>query len=563
MDEQSIVPLFESETKKFIVDYMYRGTTLDEGVIVEIEGLAVQKQSLGPNYLYIEFVIYGNVSPASKETGKVFEKAALNGLTFYFTEYVTMLNESDEFFDIREIDGPSLLNENDDVNGSGSEDSGIGTVKKNLVIVFVVGSLVVVLVLAFLRNSNKELRKKRWNLYEPRKELPTHCLADDTMNIEGISTTYDDDSEMPYGIDLSPAVLQQVYEKENLVTLNIKRNVSFSPHVVAKCEDSEEQIEPMKSCDMNDDIESSRNNNNSIVKNNGEKEKEDDNVESFEESKEQEEILGEYIELKYSDPGFEDEGDEADGVDDLVGEKVMEEFMASPMPPKVFAMKSEGEAGIQVHQLNQVNKSKRKHMNQSEDEENNVDEQESIRGEGIENVIGENQEVSKVPHLMKSQPSHDTGERMQMTQMVGGQYNTEEILPTMSEGSDALHLCQTEDSSTVFAEVNPTMSSMTDYDFGGRASITRYRDPEPKVREQLITVRAPNGPLGLIIGSTPHGPIIQLIKASSPLLGEVHIGDIILRVDEIVTDRMSSAKLTGVMTAKRNQRERKLLLLRK
>lgn len=307
----------------------------------------------------------------------------------------------------------------------------------------------------------------------------------------------------------------------------------------------------MKSCDMNDDIESSRNNNKSIVKNNGELEKEDDNAKSFEESKEQEEILGEYIELKYSDPGIDDEGDEADDVDDLVGEKVMEEFMASPMPPKVFAMKSEGEAGIQVHQLNK-------------DEKNNVDEQKSIRAEGIENFIGENQEVPKdIPHLMKSQPSHDTGERMQMTQMVGGQYNTEEILPTMSEGSDALHLCQTEDSSTVFAEVNPTMSSMTDYDFGGRASIIRYRDTEPKIREQLITVRAPNGPLGLIIGSTPHGPIVQLIKASSPLLGEVHIGDIILRVDEIVTDRMSSAKLTGVMTAKRNQRERKLLLLRK
>ena len=183
MNEQSIVPLFESVTKKFIVDYMYRGTTLDEGVIVEIDGVAVQKQSLGPNYLYIEFIIYGNVSPASQETGKIFEKAALNGLTFYFTEYVTVLNESDEFFDIREGDGQSLLFENDDVTGSGSDDSGIDSVKKNLVIVFVVGSLVIVLVLAFLRNSNKELRKKRWNLYESRGELPTHCLADDTMNV--------------------------------------------------------------------------------------------------------------------------------------------------------------------------------------------------------------------------------------------------------------------------------------------------------------------------------------------------------------------------------------------
>jgi len=106
------------------------------------------------------------------------------------------------------------------------------------------------------------------------------------------------------------------------------------------------------------------------------------------------------------------------------------------------------------------------------------------------------------------------------------------------------------------------MSSITDVDFN--------RTPASKLKENntedaidlYIVCKAPAGPLGLIIGSTARGPIVQLIKASSPLIEQIHIGDVIVRVDEIDTQCMSSAALTRIMSAKRNQRERKLLVIR-
>mmetsp|Transcript_29110 Transcript_29110/g.45237 ORF Transcript_29110/g.45237 Transcript_29110/m.45237 type:complete len:100 (+) Transcript_29110:417-716(+) len=81
--------------------------------------------------------------------------------------------------------------------------------------------------------------------------------------------------------------------------------------------------------------------------------------------------------------------------------------------------------------------------------------------------------------------------------------------------------------------------------------------------ELHITCRAPPGPLGLIIGSTPHGPVVQLIKQSSPLYHEVQVGDVIIQVDDLCTKNMSSATLTKVMAAKVYQKERKMLLIRR
>ena len=74
-------------------------------------------------------------------------------------------------------------------------------------------------------------------------------------------------------------------------------------------------------------------------------------------------------------------------------------------------------------------------------------------------------------------------------------------------------------------------------------------------------VHAPAGPLGIIIDTTPEGPMIHSLKPTSHLLGKVSPGDLIVGLDNVDTRNMTAATFTRLM-AKRSQGERKISLFK-
>ena len=80
-------------------------------------------------------------------------------------------------------------------------------------------------------------------------------------------------------------------------------------------------------------------------------------------------------------------------------------------------------------------------------------------------------------------------------------------------------------------------------------------------REALYLVRAPSGPLGIIIDTTPEGPMIHSLKEGSQLGGKVNVGDLIVGLDGVDTRNMSAKTFTRLM-ARRSQGERQISLVK-
>ena len=78
----------------------------------------------------------------------------------------------------------------------------------------------------------------------------------------------------------------------------------------------------------------------------------------------------------------------------------------------------------------------------------------------------------------------------------------------------------------------------------------------------MIEVYAPSGPLGIVIDTTPDGPMIHSIKATSPLINMVVAGDIVIGIDEVNTEAMSAATLTRIMAKRSQQPRRKISVIR-
>lgn len=80
-------------------------------------------------------------------------------------------------------------------------------------------------------------------------------------------------------------------------------------------------------------------------------------------------------------------------------------------------------------------------------------------------------------------------------------------------------------------------------------------------RGGLYDVFAPAGPIGIVVDTTKHGPSVHSLKPTSPMLGLITPGDLIVGLDDIDTRGMTAASLTRLMARKSNQKERKITLL--
>jgi hypothetical protein len=80
-------------------------------------------------------------------------------------------------------------------------------------------------------------------------------------------------------------------------------------------------------------------------------------------------------------------------------------------------------------------------------------------------------------------------------------------------------------------------------------------------RAGLYDVFAPSGPIGIVVDTTRDGPAVHSLKSSSPMLGLINPGDLIVGLDDEDTRSMTAATLTRLMARKGNQKERKITLL--
>ena len=80
-------------------------------------------------------------------------------------------------------------------------------------------------------------------------------------------------------------------------------------------------------------------------------------------------------------------------------------------------------------------------------------------------------------------------------------------------------------------------------------------------RGGLYDVFAPAGPIGIVVDTTKHGPSVHSLKSTSPMLGLINPGDLIVGLDDTDTRGMTAATLTRLMARKSTQKERKITLL--
>ena len=74
-------------------------------------------------------------------------------------------------------------------------------------------------------------------------------------------------------------------------------------------------------------------------------------------------------------------------------------------------------------------------------------------------------------------------------------------------------------------------------------------------------VYAPGGPIGIVVDTSKDGPCVHSLKSTSPMLGLISPGDLIVALDGEDTRKMTAAALTRLMARKSRNKERKITLL--
>lgn len=80
-------------------------------------------------------------------------------------------------------------------------------------------------------------------------------------------------------------------------------------------------------------------------------------------------------------------------------------------------------------------------------------------------------------------------------------------------------------------------------------------------KPESYDVFAPSGPIGIVVDTSKNGPAVHSLKSTSPMMGLINPGDLIIALDGEDTRKMTAASLTRLMAKKSRQKERKITLL--
>jgi len=80
-------------------------------------------------------------------------------------------------------------------------------------------------------------------------------------------------------------------------------------------------------------------------------------------------------------------------------------------------------------------------------------------------------------------------------------------------------------------------------------------------KPESYDVFAPSGPIGIVVDTSKDGPAVHSLKSTSPMMGLINPGDLIIALDDEDTRKMTAASLTRLMAKKSRQKERKITLL--
>ena len=81
-------------------------------------------------------------------------------------------------------------------------------------------------------------------------------------------------------------------------------------------------------------------------------------------------------------------------------------------------------------------------------------------------------------------------------------------------------------------------------------------------KNDLYECRAPSGPLGIVVDTTPLGPRVRSLNPLSPIFGKISPGDVVVGVDGVDTVGMEAGEFWKIVSRKANQQERILTILR-
>ena len=66
-------------------------------------------------------------------------------------------------------------------------------------------------------------------------------------------------------------------------------------------------------------------------------------------------------------------------------------------------------------------------------------------------------------------------------------------------------------------------------------------------------VEAPAGTLGLVLDTDKEGLVVYIVKGTSPLFGQVQVGDRLIRVDGQDVSRMWTAEVSHLIASRKNE----------
>ena len=87
--------------------------------------------------------------------------------------------------------------------------------------------------------------------------------------------------------------------------------------------------------------------------------------------------------------------------------------------------------------------------------------------------------------------------------------------------------------------------------------------PGAKVKEEILTIFAPPGKLGVVIDTPDDGaPLVHAVKDTSVVVDKVKVGDKLVAVDDEDVRTLSAIKVSKLISRKSANPSRKLTILR-